>query len=194
MKRIRTSLIAAGISLVLGGAVHAQQDSDSPAVSERQQQSRTLVASSALERVAEEHRDLSTFLRALEVTGLADSITGDTQYTVFAPTNEAFEELGRDAEDIMAPENRARLVAMLRAHIVADDVSRESAGEQIQEALTLDGETIALEERDGSLVVGEAKVRDTDVREGNLRIYMIDELLDRGESQVATSDGQRPRG
>jgi uncharacterized surface protein with fasciclin (FAS1) repeats len=239
MKQIRTSLIAAGIAVVLGSAAHAQQSQgpgsasqersqrQTEGVQQRQEQqpvqrsqdaesrqsaesrqgsqsgqgSRQTAAqrgqsgdSGSLDRIAEEHSELSTFVRALEVTGLADSITGNTQYTAFAPTNEAFEELGRSTEQLLAPENRERLTAMLRAHIVADDVDRETAG-QLSEALALNGETISIEERGGSLRVGDASVRDADVQHGNLRIYMIDEVLDRGESQVATSEeGQRPRG
>jgi uncharacterized surface protein with fasciclin (FAS1) repeats len=207
MKQIRISLIAAGIVVALGSAAHAQQGAGAasqeraqPAESAQQRQDQQSVQRSqvdeagTLERIAEEHEELSTFVRALEVTGLADSIAGDTQYTVFAPTNDAFDELGRSTEQLLAPENREQLVAMLRAHIVADDVDREAAG-RLNEALALNGETISLEERDGALKAGDASVRDDDVRHGNLRIYMIDELLDRGESQVATTEeGDRPRG
>lgn len=228
MKKIRTSLLAAGIAFALGSAAHAQQGQDPGAATRDSAQRQTERAaprtsdrpadivrddrdarddrdsrntarrsgdeSGALDEIADEHRDLSTFVRALEVSGLADSITGDTRYTVFAPTNDAFEDLGRSTEQLLAPENRAQLVEMLRAHIVADDLDRETAG-RLQEALALNGDTIALEESDGSLKAGDATVRDADVRHGNLRIYMIDEVLDRGESQVATSEeGLRPRG
>lgn len=192
MKVIRTSLVAAGIALAFGSAAYAQLEQ--PAQSQDASAASHDRNAHSLERIVQEHDDLSIFVRALEVTGLGESITGGTQYTAFAPTDDAFEELGGSVDELLAPDNREQLIAMLRAHIVADDVDRERAG-QIQEALTLDGNTVALEERDGSLKIGDASASDSDVRHGNLRIYMIDRVLDRGESQVAISEeGRRPRG
>jgi uncharacterized surface protein with fasciclin (FAS1) repeats len=156
------------------------------AQSNAQQQGSRAAQAGSLSQLTEDHENLSTFVRALEETGLADSLTGDTQYTVFAPTDEAFEDMGRSVDQLLSADNRQQLISLLRAHIVADDVSPEMA-RQLSEAKTLDGDTITLEQQDGKLMVGDASVVDSNIQHGSLRIYTIDEVLDRGESQVATS-------
>jgi uncharacterized surface protein with fasciclin (FAS1) repeats len=144
----------------------------------------------SLDQLTQEHDNLSTFVRALRETGLAEELTGDTKYTVFAPTDEAFQSMGRSVDQLLAPENRQQLISILRAHIVADDVDPQMA-RRIEEALTLDGDTVALAEQNGKLMVGDASVVDSNIQQGNLRIYSIDQVLDRGESQVATSESQQ---
>jgi uncharacterized surface protein with fasciclin (FAS1) repeats len=211
----RVSLLTAGIALALGSALTAQQSQPGaqspPSAQSQQQQSqqqssqqqnrsegeqsaqRSGQEGGSLDQLTAEHDNLSTFVRALETAGLAEELTGGTQYTVFAPTDEAFSSLGRSVEELLAPENREQLVSILQAHIVADDVDPEMA-RRINEALTLDGSTVTLEEQDGTLMVGDASVVEEDIQQGNLRIYAIDGVLDRGETQVATSEQERPQG
>src|SRR5690606_18751629 len=79
--------------------------------------------SGQLDQIAEEHDDLSTFVEAVKAAGMEESLTGGTQYTVFAPTNDAWEQMsGLSLEELMSSENREQLISLLRAHIVADDV------------------------------------------------------------------------
>src|SRR5690606_1906710 len=81
-----------------------------------------------LDDIAAEREDLDIFVEAVRAAGLADALTGDTEYTVFAPTDEAFESMsGMTREELLAPDNREELVRLLRAHIVADDLDREMA-------------------------------------------------------------------
>lgn len=135
---------------------------------------RSAAGGSSLEGIVEEHRDLSQFMEALEATGLADTLTSGTAYTVFAPTDEAF---GDKWEDLQGAENREELVRLLRAHIVADDVDAERAG-TLGQATTVDGGIVELSMEDGELEVGGAKLVDADIRSGNLRIHAIDDVLD----------------
>src|SRR5690606_39593512 len=60
-------------------------------------------------------------------------------YTVFAPTNDAWEQMsGLSKDELMQPENREQLISLLRAHIVADDVDEQMA-RSLQQAQTIDG-------------------------------------------------------
>lgn len=122
----------------------------------------------------DEHASLGTFVEALRLTGLDDTLTSGTQYTVFAPNDEAFEDR---REELFREENRDELVELLRAHIVADDVDPDRARD-LQEALTVDGGTIDLAYDDGELRVGDARVVERDISRDNLRIYVIDDVLD----------------
>jgi len=130
-----------------------------------------------LDEIAAEHAELTTFVAAVKAAGLADALTGSTPYTVFAPTNEAFESMsGLTREELLAPENRSELVRVLRAHIVADDLDRELA-RNIPEALTIDGGTVSVDVDGDEFTVGEASVVDADIERGNLRVHVVDGLL-----------------
>lgn len=136
-----------------------------------------------LEQLAEKHGNLSTFFKAVEGAGLAEALVGSTEYTIFAPTDEAFEKSNRNVDELMQSENREELIALLRAHIVADDVDTEMA-RTIGQARTIDGGTIDLQadpEQENRFQVGQASVVEDDVQENNLRIYPIDQVLQPSE-------------
>lgn len=149
---------------------------------------------SQLDRVVQMHSELGTFVEALEKTGLVEELTGSTQYTIFAPTNEAFESMRQDVSELLEPSNREDLVALLRNHIVADDVDPQRA-RQLQAAQTLDGDEISISTEGDKLMIGEAEVvtPNIEVEGGNLRIYTIDQVLGEGR-QVASAPSDRPRG
>src|SRR5690606_17517780 len=67
--------------------------------------------------------------------------------------------------------------ALLRAHIVADDVDQEMA-RNLTEARTIDGGSVSLSSEGEELMVGDAKVVETDIQEGSLRVYAIDGVLE----------------
>lgn len=137
-------------------------------------------AGSPLDQIARERAELSTFVEALKTAGMDDSLT-QGQYTLFAPTNDAFESRRGGVDELMASENREDIIALLRAHIVADDLDPQAA-RRLQQAQTLDGNTVDLgESRDGELEVGKAQVIEPGIQLGNLRVYVIDEVL--GDSQ-----------
>lgn len=145
-----------------------------PGAAQQEQASRTTASGASLDELASQHEDLSSFVEALRTSGMADALTDGTQYTVFAPTNEAFEDR---REELLQPENYEELVRVLRAHIVADDVDSEQAG-NIGQAQTIDGGTVELQTQDGELMVGDASVVDSDIQLGSLRIHSIDSLLE----------------
>jgi len=139
-----------------------------------------------LDEIAAEHAELTTFVEAVKAAGLANALTGRTPYTVFAPTNEAFESMsGMTREELLAPDNRAELLRLLRAHIVADDLDRELA-RNIPEALTIDGGTVSIGVDGDEFMVGDASVVDADIERGNLRVHVVDGLLT--STRVAAAD------
>lgn len=63
--------------------------------------------------------NLSTLVEAVKAAGLADDLMGEGPFTVFAPTDAAFAELPEGAlDDLMMPENREQLTAILGTHVV----------------------------------------------------------------------------
>jgi uncharacterized surface protein with fasciclin (FAS1) repeats len=158
-------------------------------------QSRESGETSSIDDLAEGNSDLSQFVDAVKAAGLEDALTGGTEYTVFAPTNSALD--GADIDSLMEPANRADLVALLRAHIVADDVDEQLAG-QIGEAQTIDGGSIDISAEEGKIMVGGREATEADGFEGgNLRVYAVDEVLSKGrpgqDSQASLRQGGDPR-
>ena len=75
-------------------------------------------------------RTLATELRTAELDQL---LGGDGPYTLFAPTDAAFTRLAPGiASDLLAPENRSALVALLRYHVVAGTMTTEQLTERIR--------------------------------------------------------------
>lgn len=147
------------------------------------------------DKLAEEHSNLSDFAEAIETAGLADSLSDGTSYTIFAPTNEAFSKERKDIDELSKRENRDELVSLLRAHIVADDLDLGSARE-LTAAQTIDGGEVELEQdRNGTLMVGNARLADTrGIQMGNIRVFPIDEVLEpnrRGSSPQASNRNDR---
>lgn len=155
-------------------APDAQSDADSDSASQAQPEPSN---PERLDELAAERDDLDVFVAAVRAAGLADALTGDTEYTVFAPTDEAFESMsGMTQEELLAPENREELVRLLRAHIVADDLDRQMASD-IPEARTIDGGTVSVNVEGEQFTVGNASVVEPDLQRGNLRVHVVDDLL-----------------
>lgn len=145
-------------------------------------------ASGRLDEITEQHQGLGKFVEAVKAAGMEESLLEGT-YTVFAPTDEAIEEAGGD--ELLKAENRERVVELLRAHIVADDLDREMAG-RIPEAMTLLGNTVQLEERDGRLTVDGANVEESEIQVAGLRIFVIDKVL--GADRARTTQARTGQG
>lgn len=126
--------------------------------------------------LTDEHDNLETFVEALRITGLGDTLASGPAYTVFAPVDEAFDAHDDDLFDL---ERRDELIALLRAHIVADDVDGQRA-RSLGRALTVDGGAVDLAVEDGRLTVNDAEVLETDLVLGNVRIHLIDDVLEAG--------------
>src|SRR5690242_9685840 len=65
----------------------------------------------------------NTLAKALQAAGLVDTLKGKGPFTVFAPTDAAFAKLPAGTlEDLLKPENKSKLVAILTYHVVAGEV------------------------------------------------------------------------
>lgn len=152
----------------------ALEDAIAEAAADRRSAELADIESDDWAALADEHDNLRTFVEALRLTGLGDTLASGTAYTVFAPTDHAFDE--HDV-DLLDQDRRDELIALLRAHIVADDVDAERA-RSLGRALTVDGGAVELAVDDGRLTVNDVEVLDTDLRMGNVRLHLIDEVLE----------------
>ena len=124
-------------------------------------------------------KSFTTLLAAATAAGLADTLANGGPFTVFAPTDEAFAKLPKGTvESLLKPENKEKLVAILKNHVVAGPVMAAQAVE-LTEAKTI-GETkltLSYDKKAKVLSVGDAKVVTADVVAGNGVIHVVDSVI-----------------
>ena len=127
--------------------------------------------------VADGAKMFKTLLAAAKAAGLADTLAEKGPYTVFAPTDEAFEKLPAGTVDsLLKPENKDKLKAVLLNHVVDGKVDSKAAL-KAGEAKTLGGGKLTIAEKDGAAYVGDAKLVKTDIPASNGVIHVIDAVL-----------------
>ena len=119
----------------------------------------------------------NTLAAALEAGGLVETLKGAGPYTVFAPTDEAFAKLPEGTvENLLKPENKDQLVAVLTYHVVSGEVTAEEVV-TLTEAETVNGQSVDIAVVDGTVDVNNAKVIQADVMASNGVIHVIDTVL-----------------
>ena len=127
--------------------------------------------------VAGDAGQFKTLLAAAKAAGLAEALGGKGPFTVFAPTDKAFAKLPKGAvESLLKKENRDKLAALLKYHVVPSKVSLKNAVYS-KSAKTLNGARVKVSLRDGRVFVNEAGVISNDVDAGNGLIHIIDSVL-----------------
>jgi uncharacterized surface protein with fasciclin (FAS1) repeats len=127
--------------------------------------------------VAAGNDDFSTLVAAVKAAGLVEVLAGDGPYTVFAPTNAAFAKLPEGTvENLLKPENREQLVAILKYHVVPGKVmAADVVG--LDSATTAQGSDISIAASDAGVTVDNANVIMTDVEASNGVIHVIDTVI-----------------
>jgi transforming growth factor-beta-induced protein len=146
-----------------------------------------LVPFSAQPRVQAQSQDIvdtavaagsfKTLAAALKAAGLIDTLKGKGPFTVFAPTDDAFAKLpAGTVEDLLKPENKAKLTAILTYHVVAGKVMAADVV-KLKNAATVNGKSVQIKVDGGTVMVDNAKVLKTDIGTSNGVIHVIDTVL-----------------
>lgn len=127
--------------------------------------------------VADAAGSFTTLLAAAKAAGLAGVLAGDGPFTVFAPTDEAFEALGTDTiQGLLKPENKAKLADILKYHVVPGRVYARGAV-AAGSARTLQGDALRVSINEGRVVVNGAGIVMSDVQATNGVVHVIDRVL-----------------
>jgi uncharacterized surface protein with fasciclin (FAS1) repeats len=130
--------------------------------------------------------DHTTLVAAVKAAGLVDTLSGPGPFTVFAPTNAAFEKLPAGTVDtLLMPQNKAMLQSVLTYHVVpgrvsaADLMQRIQAGGGMAMLTTVQGGTLTAKMMGGNVVLvdekgGMATVTQADVFQSNGVIHVTD--------------------
>ncbi len=117
----------------------------------------------------------STLVAAVQAAGLVETLKGEGPFTVFAPTDEAFAALGTTVEDLLKPENKDKLIAVLTYHVIAGEVMSTALIDDSTPA-TVQGSTVTVNLENGAMI-NDAKVVTADVDASNGVIHVIDKVL-----------------
>jgi uncharacterized surface protein with fasciclin (FAS1) repeats len=134
--------------------------------------------------------DHSAFVQALQSSGLIETLRGAGPYTVFAPTNAAFDAIPEETRrSLTAPEQRERLIELLSYHIVPGTVTAQDlrrAAERGQggraELATVTGDNLGIFREGEALIVsdgenGRARITRPDQNQANGVVHSIDTVL-----------------
>ena len=133
--------------------------------------------------------DHTTLVEAVKAAGLAETLSGEGPFTVFAPTNDAFAKLPPEAvADLMKPENKDALAKVLTCHVVGAKVMSADAARMVMDdggkhavdtvggctlTAAMDGDKLTLTDENGTV----ATVTQANVEQSNGVIHVIDTVL-----------------
>jgi uncharacterized surface protein with fasciclin (FAS1) repeats len=134
-------------------------------------------------------KDHTTLVAAVKAAGLVETLKGKGPYTVFAPTNAAFDKLPKGTvETLLKPENKAMLQGILTYHVVAGNWSAADIAKAIKKGkgkavvttvqggkltIMMEGKAVVIMDEKG----GKSKVTIADVNQSNGVIHVVDSVL-----------------
>jgi uncharacterized surface protein with fasciclin (FAS1) repeats len=119
-----------------------------------------------------------TLVAAVQAADLGGALSGPGPFTVFAPTDEAFAKLpAGTVEDLLKPENRDKLIAVLKYHVVSGKVMAADVAGKKTNVATLQGSDINVDATSGSVMINDATVTAADIQASNGVIHVIDKVI-----------------
>ena len=135
------------------------------------------------------NENFSTLVTALQAADMAPTLKGEGEFTVFAPTNDAFAKLPKGKlDELLKPENKEKLQELLKYHVVSGKWTTSDLMIKIKEAnnklevTTMDNEKITLSEKEGKVMVKDAKGNTANIileqiDASNGIVYPLDKVL-----------------
>lgn len=139
--------------------------------------------------VAAGSKEHTTLVAAVKAAGLVETLKGKGPFTVFAPTNAAFNKLpAGTVETLLKPENKAKLTSVLTYHVVAGNLNAAAVIDAIKKGngkavlTTVNGQTLTAVLDNGKVKLtdengGSAYVTATDLKASNGVIHVIDAVV-----------------
>jgi len=119
----------------------------------------------------------NTLVAAVQAADLVDTLSGDGPFTVFAPTDAAFAKLpAGTVENLLKPENKDQLVAVLTYHVLAGQVMSGDVAGKTLSPKTVQGTTVDVDATSG-VKVDNANVISADILASNGVIHVIDTVI-----------------
>lgn len=167
--RLMILAAATAVGLVMTAAVNAN-------ASDCASHTASASSGSSVISLAQSSDQFGTLVAAVQAADLVEVLEAEGPYTVFAPTDEAFAKLPEGTiENLLKPENKDQLVAILKYHVVPGKVM--AADVKTMKAETAQGEKVQLTVNDKGVFVNDAKVVKTDLLADNGVVHVIDTVI-----------------
>lgn len=125
--------------------------------------------------IASDNEEFSTLVAAVTEAGLVETLSSEGPFTVFAPTNAAFEKLPDGTlESVLA--DKEKLTDILTYHVVEGEVTSEQVA-GMNSATTVQGQAVMIKVENGNVYINDAMVVTADIQAENGVIHVIDTVL-----------------
>ena len=136
----------------------------------------SLASAKTVVEIAAGSPDHTTLVAAVKAAGLVETLSGPGPFTIFAPTNAAFEKLpAGTVAMLLKTENKDKLIAILNYHVVPAKVM--AADVQSGEAPTVNGKMLTIKADGMGVMVNNAKVVATDLVGSNGVVHVVDTVI-----------------
>ncbi len=188
-RRVAIGIVSAALLAGAAPSAFAEMGSASNMKSDPMVGGAAMYPSKTIVENAMNSKDHTTLVAAVKAAGLVDTLSGAGPFTVFAPTNEAFDQLPAGAvNSLLQPDHKDMLVKVLTYHVVAGRYSAKDLMNMIKDGggkatlMTVQGEPLTVTEHGMHLDVtdtkgGVARVTISNVFQSNGVIHVVDEVL-----------------
>ncbi|REG94201.1 fasciclin domain-containing protein [Algoriphagus antarcticus] len=179
MKKLRLlSFVAAASVATFALSCDSKSTSESEeTVTEVVEEAPAMEAPNTVVDIAIGSPDHTTLVAAVQAADLVETLKGEGPFTVFAPTNAAFDALPAGTVDgLLKPEAKADLTSILTYHVVAGNVMSSDLSDG-QMVTTLNGKQLKVTIKDGKVMIGDATVVAADLAGSNGVVHVIDKVL-----------------
>ena len=119
-----------------------------------------------------------SFISAIKAADLIDTLRKKGQFTVFAPTDEAFSKLPTGTfEALLKPENKKRLTDILKYHVIKARIPTKKISDGTVQLKMLNKKQAKLSSKYGKVTINKAKIIKSDMMAKNGIVHIIDEVL-----------------
>ncbi len=172
LRTILTLALLHGAAVALAADGNTQQNSGATGGGQDAQQSDDTIVSALQSR-----EDYGRTVEALERAGLSETLAGQGPFTVFAPTDEAWQQLDEAARDrLMSTEGLSDLRDVLSYHVVPDEIRASDVG-QMGSITTIQGQPLEISRAGEQITVNQATVVEPGLTAGNGVVHGIDQVL-----------------
>ncbi len=124
----------------------------------------------------------NTLVAAVKAAGLVETLSGEGPFTVFAPTDAAFDRLPKGTVEALL-QDQEKLTSILTYHVVAGDV-RAADVVKMNSAQTVNGQYVSIDAKSGNVMIDNATVVKADIETSNGVIHVIDEVILPAEDDI----------
>ncbi len=132
---------------------------------------------SNISEIVDVDKSMTTLRRGVMASGLNKTLSGTGPFTIFAPSDKAFDSLDKAVvEDLLNPDNKARLVDVLNVYVVAGKIRLKDLkdGEKL---MTISGRELHVQVIGNVVLVDGAQVHKNEVQASNGSIYALDTVM-----------------